>query len=107
MGREGFYWKRRNNKTICMKYNLILDKKVLFTGTENECFVWIHKNTNYIFDLAMKIGYKLDEVDEEPDCDFCQDTGEIDVDETDSAGNVARGTITRKCICQHSDLYID
>jgi hypothetical protein len=34
--------------------------EVKFTGTENECFAWIHKNTSYSFDYALKHGgYKL------------------------------------------------
>jgi len=33
-------------------------------------------------------------------CDICNGTGEVSEDETDSDGNVARGTMSRKCLCQ-------
>lgn len=38
--------------------------------------------------------------EKEYDCEFCQDTGEVDEDEVDESGNVARGTLTRKCECR-------
>lgn len=40
------------------------------------------------------------EIPYDPDCEYCEDTGEISEDETDESGNVARGTLTRKCICR-------
>lgn len=33
-------------------------------------------------------------------CELCEDTGEISEDETDESGNVARGTLSRKCSCR-------
>lgn len=36
-------------------------------------------------------------------CAYCLGTGEVDKDETDSDGNVARGTLTEKCVCQLSN----
>lgn len=33
-------------------------------------------------------------------CEYCRGTGEVDEDETDASGNIARGVNTKKCICQ-------
>jgi hypothetical protein len=38
-------------------------------------------------------------------CELCNGTGEVSEDETDSDGNVARGTLTRKCLCQLEDEF--
>ena len=42
----------------------------------------------------------------EYDCEFCQDTGEISLDETDESGNVSSGTLKDKCVCTLEDQDI-
>jgi len=57
------------------KYTLIEDRqwndegiKVVFTGTHNECFIWIHKNTPFSFHEAIaNQGYSIVEVKDEED----------------------------------------
>lgn len=45
---------------------------------------------------------KKEELDPCP-LDECDGSGEIDYDETTPEGNVARGTLTRKCRCRLPD----
>lgn len=35
------------------------------------------------------------------DCEDCEDTGEVSIDERDSEGNWQRGVGTRKCTCRY------
>ena len=45
-----------------------------------------------------------DNEDPEFDCEFCDDTGWQELDETDSDGNVARGVGGQVCACRlHND----
>jgi hypothetical protein len=52
----------------------------------------------FIEELSIEVAYE---------CEYCNDTGETDTDETDESGNVARGVGSQKCICRVHEEDVD
>lgn len=80
-----------------MSYGIIIDTT---KDTPEDVALMLEKIAKSIKDGAKEGVRPSWELQHEYDCHLCEDTGEVDEDEVDESGNVARGTITTKCICR-------
>lgn len=104
---SGYYTESEFSLGTFIQYE---DGKVFFKKDGKEKEVEWYKNANGTnwkcspksFKSLLKQALKEDELIfiEDEVCEYCDGTGEVSEDEIDESGNVARGTLTKKCICR-------